>query len=59
MDLAQFFDKRRERRLAEPQYRTLCAKCVQPDFSCYCGWLKPFDAKMEFVILKFDGNRAD
>jgi DTW domain-containing protein len=31
--------------------RELCRTCLQPDFSCYCVWLKPFDPKIRFVIL--------
>ncbi len=51
MDLATF-KKRRSAICAQmPEYRRLCQNCLQPDFSCYCEWLRPFDAKIQFVIL--------
>lgn len=31
--------------------RLRCQKCLQPDFSCYCQWLQPFDPGVEFLIL--------
>lgn len=31
--------------------RLRCRNCLQPDFSCYCTWLAPFDPGMDFVIL--------
>src|SRR4051812_16899541 len=32
-------------------FRKLCTKCLQPDFSCYCHWLNPVDPNIDFVIL--------
>jgi len=51
MDLNRFLEKRQLALLQQPRYRNICLTCVQPDFSCYCSWLKPFDPKIEFVIL--------
>ena len=31
--------------------RLRCPRCLQPDFSCFCSWLKPLDPRIEFVIL--------
>ncbi|GIL17380.1 MAG: hypothetical protein BroJett040_11310 [Oligoflexia bacterium] len=31
--------------------RLRCPQCLQPDFSCYCALIKPFDPGMVFVIL--------
>lgn len=33
------------------QYRIRCSTCLQPEFACYCEWVKPFDSKIEFMIL--------
>jgi DTW domain-containing protein YfiP len=33
------------------QMRFRCVKCLQPEFSCFCSWLRPFDPKIEFAIL--------
>lgn len=51
MDIATYKWNQEQRRLQEPQYRTLCAVCVQPDFSCYCSRLSSFDPKISFVVL--------
>lgn len=51
MDLNDYLEKRRQLLATEPRYRNLCVHCLQPDFSCYCAWLKPFDPKIQFVIL--------
>lgn len=31
--------------------RLRCATCLQPEFSCFCGWIRPFDCGIDFVIL--------
>lgn len=31
--------------------RIRCSTCLQPEFSCFCGWIHPFDCGIEFVIL--------
>lgn len=31
--------------------RLRCVRCLQPEFSCFCKWLSPFDPQMDFVIL--------
>src|SRR4051812_27006509 len=51
MDLATFKKRRLEALANSPVYRTFCWDCRQPDFSCYCAWLKPFDPGIQFVIL--------
>lgn len=51
MNLELFHRLRRERLSLAPPIRERCARCLQPDFSCYCEWLKPFDPGIEFVIL--------
>ncbi len=32
-------------------YRHRCFTCLQPEFACYCQWIKQLDPKIEFVIL--------
>lgn len=51
MDLAAYKLKRAQLLSAEPQYRTLCGTCVQPDFCCYCSQVRAFDPKISFVVL--------
>lgn len=51
MDLNTFMQRRREECERAPTFRRLCLHCMQPDFSCYCHWLKPFDCDIRFVIL--------
>ncbi len=51
VDLATYKKRRDLAQLSEPRYRQRCLVCLQPDFSCYCRWLQPFDPQMEFVIL--------
>lgn len=45
----------RERRLLlleqEDKFRQLCTKCFQPEFGCYCAYVRRFDPKIQFVIL--------
>lgn len=31
--------------------RIICDHCRQPNFSCYCQWLKPIDPNIDFIIL--------
>ena len=51
MDLARFLEKRRLENASAPHFRSICTNCLQPDFSCYCAWLQPFDSVIDFVIL--------
>jgi DTW domain-containing protein len=51
LNLAQFLEQRNHNKALEPKFRNICYSCWQPDFSCYCSWLKPFDPVIEFVIL--------
>lgn len=32
-------------------HRPRCTTCWQPEFSCFCQWLQPFDAGIDFMIL--------
>jgi DTW domain-containing protein YfiP len=48
----ELYKRKREALFAsQPTFRKICGHCRQPDFSCYCAWLAPFDPQMEFVIL--------
>ena len=49
--IAAYLEKRRQLLAQEPQRRELCVTCFQPRFGCYCASVRPFDAKMRFVIL--------
>ncbi len=51
MDIEAYKLKREQLLLQEPQYRTICAVCVQPDFCCYCSHIHSFDPKINFVVL--------
>lgn len=33
------------------EFRHRCVTCLQPDFACYCPWIKTIDVNIEFVIL--------
>lgn len=35
----------------EGRFRLRCTHCLQPEFSCFCEWLRPFDPGIDFVIL--------
>lgn len=51
MNIALYREKRAREALQEPRRRLLCQRCLQPDFSCYCHLVRPFDPGIEFVIL--------
>ncbi len=51
MDVATFRRRRAEQESMQPVRRNPCHKCLQPDFSCFCAWLKPFDPGIQFIIL--------
>ncbi len=51
MNVERYLEQRRLRRQQEPKFRTLCETCRQPDFTCYCQHLRPFDPKIQFLIL--------
>lgn len=51
MNIESYLYKKKESLLKSPQYRELCLRCIQPQFSCYCSHIKRFDPKINFVIL--------
>lgn len=51
MNIELYRERRRQLSLLAPRFRDRCGACLQPDFSCYCQWLQPFDPKIQFVIL--------
>jgi DTW domain-containing protein len=51
MNLASFLEKRKNFEESLPKTRGSCFTCFQPEICCYCASVKPFDAKIEFVIL--------
>lgn len=51
LKLEHFLEKRRQREAQAPRFRELCRRCRQPDFSCYCGEIRPFHADIHFAIL--------
>lgn len=51
MDLETFKRRRLIALDQAPRLRMKCRKCLQPDFSCFCEWLKPVDPHIHFVIL--------
>ena len=51
MTLQDFLIKRSLWQDTLPKYRNLCAKCLQPEFGCYCSLVKAFDPQVKIVIL--------
>lgn len=51
MNVALYRQRRQEAEALQPIYRQRCLNCRQPDFSCFCAWIKPLDPKIEFIIL--------
>lgn len=51
MDITTYLERREKLKSESPHYRVLCRTCLQPDFSCYCTWLKPISCDLDFVIL--------
>lgn len=51
LNLAEYLKRRQSFQNNQPRFRQPCWTCRQPDFSCYCEWLKPFDPIIQFVIL--------
>ncbi len=51
MDIHSYQLKRQALALSAPTFRTVCLCCRQPEFSCYCKSLRPFDPCMKFSIL--------
>ncbi|MBL7543018.1 MAG: DTW domain-containing protein [Bdellovibrionaceae bacterium] len=51
MNTKDYLQKKAEHQANAPQYRTLCFKCIQPTFSCYCKNIKPISCPINFVIL--------
>jgi DTW domain-containing protein YfiP len=51
MNLETFRQKRLAAAQNQPVFRKICLTCRQPDFSCFCEWLRPFDPKIDFIIL--------
>lgn len=49
--LADYLHRRELLREKAPHYRQVCATCRQPEFSCYCGELRPFRPGLEIAIL--------
>ena len=50
MNLAAFLARRLQRN-SQPQFRVLCATCLQPGLTCYCVHVRKFDPRLRFVIL--------
>ncbi len=51
MNVESYLEQRRTRLAQEPKFRKVCGTCRQPDFTCYCRHLRPFNPLIEFVIL--------
>ena len=51
MDITTYRQNQRQAQLTAPSYRRCCATCLQPDFACYCPWIRTIDVKIDFVIL--------
>jgi DTW domain-containing protein YfiP len=51
MNINEYNRKKSELLSKEPKHRSMCKTCCQPDFSCFCSQIKPFDPKINFVVL--------
>lgn len=51
MNLELYHQKKAHLLANRPKYRTVCQRCQQPDFGCYCHKIKAFDPQISFVIL--------
>ncbi len=51
MNIARYYQRRAEWEAQQPVLRQPCHKCLQPEFSCFCAWLTPFDPGIKFIIL--------
>lgn len=51
MNISEYRQKKIQLQNELPQYRTICKSCSQPEFSCFCSYVKAFDSKINFVIL--------
>lgn len=51
MNILEYQKKKIQFQNELPQYRTVCRTCSQPNFSCFCKLVKPFDSNISFVIL--------
>jgi DTW domain-containing protein len=51
LNLQTYQEQRTQQQQLDPKWRELCLRCFQPQFSCYCEHLKPFNPNIEFVIL--------
>lgn len=51
MDVQGYLQKRLQQAQEAPKYRELCARCIQPIFSCFCQHIQEIDAQIQFVIL--------
>jgi len=51
VDIATYQRKKLTEKNQEPKIRLRCAKCLQPDFSCFCPMIKPIEQDIQFVIL--------
>ena len=51
MNIETYRQNQRQAQLAAPSYRHCCTTCLQPDFACYCPWIKTIDLNIDFVIL--------
>lgn len=52
MDVQTYLRARALReRTPDRRRRDLCFTCLQPQRTCYCAYVRPFDPKLKFVIL--------
>lgn len=51
MDVQRYLERREALRGQQERRRILCNSCLQPEFACYCRFIKTFDPKIKFVIL--------
>lgn len=51
MNIKQYLVKKSLALADHNKYRTICKKCIQPDFGCYCSHVQIFNCHINFVIL--------
>lgn len=51
MNLTDYHNQRRQRELAQAQFRDRCLRCRKPPLTCFCELIQSFDSEPRFVIL--------
>lgn len=51
-NVQKYLERRRKLQTTElAGKRLLCTRCLQPEFGCYCAYVRPFHPSIKFVVL--------